>query len=271
MADKTAIAWTDKTFNALWGCVKVSPGCTNCYAATLAERYGQHVWGPRAVRRTFGDKHWREPLKWNREAHAHGRRLRVFCGSMFDWREDHPQVDDIIPRLHWLWRETPLLDWQMLTKRPERIREGLPEDWGVGGYPNVWLGTSIENIDYGWRAKELITFPAVVRFISYEPALGSLNDLDLSGLDWVIYGGESGPGFRPEDKQWARDMHAKCAAAKVAFFHKQSSGYRTELGIELDGKIVREYPTPRTPPHPLSAEAIHCDAARQYARDHGRE
>lgn len=86
---------------------------------------------------------------------------------------------------------------------------------------------------------------AVVRFVSYEPAIGSLNDLDITGIDWVIYGGESGPGWRPEDKEWAREMKRKCEATGAAFFHKQSAGYRTELGIELDGQIVRDYPTPR--------------------------
>jgi protein gp37 len=95
------------------------------------------------------------------------------------------------------------------------------------------------------RVGHLRIIPAVVRFISYEPALGPLDDLDITGIDWIIYGGESGPGFRKEDKQWARSMHTKCSENGTAFFHKQSAGYRTELGIELDGKIVREYPTPR--------------------------
>lgn len=91
-------------------------------------------------------------------------------------------------------------------------------------------------------AAHLISNPAPVHFVSYEPAIGPLDQLDLTDIEWVIYGGESGPGHRPEDKQWARDMHARCAAADVAFFHKQSAGHRTEMGIELDGKIVREYP-----------------------------
>jgi protein gp37 len=91
----------------------------------------------------------------------------------------------------------------------------------------------------------LRNIPAVVRFISYEPAIGPLDDLDISGIDWIIYGGESGPGHRPENKDWARVMHTKCSENGTAFFHKQSAGWRTELGIELDGKIVREYPTPR--------------------------
>jgi protein gp37 len=136
------------------------------------------------------------------------------------------------------------MHFQVLTKRPERIADNLPSDWGQG-WPNVWLGTSIEDMRVAGRADYLRKIPAAVRFVSYEPALGSLADLDLTGLDWVIYGGESGPGYRPENKDWAREMHRKCSASGVAFFHKQSAGHRTEMGIELDGKIVREFPLPR--------------------------
>jgi protein gp37 len=143
-------------------------------------------------------------------------------------------------------RSTPWLDWQLLTKRHERIAQSLPDDWGQGWH-NVWLGVSIENNDYVERADYLNCIPAVVRFVSYEPALGPLDKLDLSGIDWVIYGGESGPNRRPEDKQWARDMRDRCwqHSPRIAFFHKQSSAIRTEMGIELDGVIVREFPIPR--------------------------
>jgi|SRR5579884_959333 len=246
MADKTIIAWTDRTFNAVWGCVKVSPGCKNCYADTLASRYGHDVWGKNKPRREFGDKHWAEPLKWDAEARALGKRLRVFCGSMFDWAEDHPTVGAVRPRLWELIRATRCLDWQLLTKRPQRIGSILPDDWG-DGYPNVWLGTSIENNDYVGRADELRKLPATVRFISYEPALGPLSNLDLSGIDWLIYGGESGPHFRPHDPQWARDIEARCRLSGTAFFYKQSAAFRTEMGTTLDGRTVREYPVPRLP------------------------
>jgi protein gp37 len=244
MAEKTIIAWTEKTFNGLWGCTKVSPGCAHCYAETLSSRYGHDVWGPSKPRREFGEKHWKEPLRWNDEAKKRGERIRVFCGSMWDWREDHPQVEAVLPKIHDLWKKTPWLDWQMLTKRAERIAAGLPSDWGEG-YANVWLGVSIENNDYVWRADHLRAIPATVRFISYEPALGPLDRLDLSGVDWLIYGGESGPKFRSEDKAWARDMERRCVQSGTAFFHKQSAAYRTETGIELDGRVVRQYPTPR--------------------------
>jgi len=245
MSDKTIIAWTDHTFNAWWGCEKVSDGCRNCYADTLSRRYGHtNLWGPNSQRRTFGDKHWSGPIGWNREATAEGRRHRVFCGSMMDWAEDHATAAEIRPRLWELIRETPMLDWQLLTKRPERIRECLPEDWG-NGYANVWLGTSVESMKVAHRIAHLRVIPAAVRFISYEPALGPLDDADITGIDWVIYGGESGPGYRQHDIAWPRSMRAKCEAHGVAFFFKQSSAPRTEMGITLDGETVRNYPTPR--------------------------
>lgn len=246
MGAETIIAWTDHTFNVAWGCTKVSPGCKNCYADTLSNRYGFDVWGPRAPRRTFGEKHWAAPIMWNIKARESGKTERVFCSSMCDIFEDHPTIVGELAKLWPLIRSTPRLHWQLLTKRPERIAANLPADWR-DGYPNVWLGTSIENDDYTDRADHLRAIPAVVRFISYEPALGPLPSLDLDGIDWLIYGGESGPGWRNHDPQWARDVRAKCAKNGAAFFFKQSAAPRTEMGIELDGEIVRNYPTPRVP------------------------
>jgi protein gp37 len=170
---------------------------------------------------------------------------------MCDIFEDHPTIQAETKKLWALIRRTPWLTWQLLTKRPERIAANLPKDWD-DGWPNVWLGVSIENAEYVWRADLLRKIPAAIRFVSYEPALGPLAQaLRLDGLHWIIYGGESGPGFRPEDKQWARDMRTACLEHGVAFFHKQSAAYRTEIGIELDGRIVREYP-PETNRIPLT-------------------
>jgi protein gp37 len=244
MSQTTIIGWTNHTFNLVWGCVKISPGCKNCYADTLAGRYGWDVWGPGKPRRTFGDKHWKEPLKWNELARAESKRRRVFCGSMCDVFEDHQTVTAEREKLWPIIRRTPWLDWQLLTKRPERITESLPSDWG-DGYANVWLGTSIESNEYAGRADHLRKIPATVRFVSYEPALGPLDELDLTGLDWVIYGGESGPGYRQHDLAWPREMKARCEQAGVAFFYKQSAAPRTEMGTSLDGQVVREYPQPR--------------------------
>lgn len=256
----TKIAWTDHTFNIAWGCFKVSPGCKNCYADTFStNRCGLRVWGPPATteRRTFGDKHWSEPLKWDRasqrEAHsgvapALPRHL-VFCSSMCDVFEDHPTIDQERAKLWDLIDRTPHLDWQLLTKRPERVLTLDPPDVWHRIRHRVWIGASIENNDYAWRADHLREIrkhagPAVT-FVSYEPALGPLDALNLSGIDWLIYGGESGPGWRNHDLQWPRDIRARCADSGTAFFYKQSAAPRTEMGIELDGEIVRAFPAVR--------------------------
>jgi protein gp37 len=173
--------------------------------------------------------------------------LLAFVGSLMDWAEDHPDAEAMRPALWEAIRSTPEVHFQLLTKRPENIANCLPDDWG-SGYPNVWLGTSIEDARVADRADHLRRIPAVVRFISYEPATGPLaGHVDLLGIDWIIYGGESGPGYRaegtPDDpKCWARDMRDACRDAGVAYFHKQSAAFRTEMGIELDGEIVREFP-----------------------------
>lgn len=245
MGEKTLIAWTDHTMNPAMGCTKVSDGCANCYAEELTSgRMGLKLWGPKGSRQVTKEP-WRNAPRWNRAALESKQSARVFCASLCDVFEDHPTINGIRPRLWDLIRETPALDWQLLTKRPERIVDELPADWGEG-WPNVWLGTSIEDERVAHRATELVRAPAVVHFVSYEPALGPLaHALPIDDIEWVIYGGESGPGFRPEDKQWAREMRQLCKVHGIAFFHKQSAGHRTELGIELDGKIVREYPMER--------------------------
>lgn len=245
------IAWTDSTFNPWMGCEKVSEGCRNCYALTLTKnRMGLDLWGKQAPRQVTKAP-WQNVRKWDKTAASGvpgvlgaGHPHLVFTGSLMDWAEE--RADLIEPRRE-MWRlikASTHLHFQMLTKRPQNIAQYLPEDWG-DGYPNVWIGTTIEDNRVAHRADYLREIPAVVRFVSYEPAIGPLDQLDLTGIDWVIYGGESGPGHRPEDKQWARDMHARCSEAGVAFFHKQSAGHRTEMGIELDGQIVREFPVPR--------------------------
>jgi protein gp37 len=255
MSEKTLIAWTDHTLNLWMGCTKVSAGCKNCYAETLTKnRMGLDVWGPTA-RRQVTKTPWNECRKWQRAA-ARGepgllgaaQPHLVFLGSLMDWAEDRPDLIEPRVRMWQLIRDCAHLHFQMLTKRPENIRLMLPGDWG-SGYDNVWLGTSIEDIRVAKRADWLRDLPAAVRFISYEPAIGPLDGLNLDGIDWLIYGGESGPGYRAENKQWARNMRDRCRyrSPRIAFFHKQSSGYRTEMGIELDGQIVREFPVPRRP------------------------
>lgn len=243
MAEKTAIAWTDHTANFWMGCQKVSPGCANCYAETLTKnRMGLSLWGPAKTSRRQAVKGIYANLrKWNRESNPPDW-SKVFVGSLMDWAEDHPDAEALRPAMWQAIRENNRLIYQLLTKRPERIASLLPDFWGEIK-DRIWLGTSIENNDYAWRADHLRQLDSAVRFISYEPALGPLDRLDLTGIDWVIYGGESGSSFRPEDKQWARDMRDRCQSLGIAFFHKQSAAYRTEMGIELDGQIIRQYPS----------------------------
>lgn len=243
MAENSKIAWTDHTANFWMGCLKVGPGCANCYAETLVTgRMGKKVWGPVATTKRAPVKSVYNNLRrWNRDSFTQ-QPSKVFVGSLMDWAEDHPDAAAVRPAMWDAIRSCDRLIFQMLTKRSERVASLLPHFWDeIKG--RVWLGVSIENADYAYRADHIRNLDAAVRFVSYEPALGPLAGyLDLRRIDWVIYGGESGPGYRPEDKQWARDMHAACVAAGVAFFHKQSAAPRTEMGIELDGKIVREWP-----------------------------
>jgi len=244
MSFETIIAWTDHTFNPWMGCEKVSAGCAHCYAETLTKnRMGLSLWGPNS-RRQVTKSPWNNVRQWNAAASAAGVRRRVFCASLCDVFEDHPTANATRPRLWDVIRECTALDWQLLTKRPERIAGELPEDWG-DGWDHVWLGTSIENNAVVHRADHLRNIPAAVRFVSYEPALGPLDALELTGIDWVIVGGESGPGYRRFDHQWARDLETRCQVHGTAFFFKQSAAPRTEMGITLDGRIVREYPEPR--------------------------
>jgi len=237
MGESTAIAWTDQTWNPWRGCTKISPGCENCYMFTAQERYGRD---PSVVVRT---KTWGEPARWNRAAQAEGRPRRVFTCSWSDWF--HNDADAWRAEAWAIIRSTPWLQYQILTKRSGRIAGKLPADWGAG-YPNVWLGVSVESDKFLWRMDDLRKIAAAVRFISYEPALGPIaHSLNLDRIDWVIQGGESGPGFRAQDLAWAHDVRALCAKAGVAYFFKQASAPRTEMGIDALGEIVREYPTPR--------------------------
>jgi len=239
MSDQTLIAWTDRTWNPWRGCTKISPGCAHCYMFTAQERYGRN---PAVVTRTGT---WRQPIKWDREAAAAGRLERVFTCSWSDWF--HEDADAWRDEAWAVIKRCPHLHFQILTKRHERIVAHLPADWG-DGYGNVWLGVSIENNRFVHRADVLRDIPAAVRFISAEPVLASMPSLNLSRIDWLIVGGESGPGFRPMDHAWVRELRAKARAAGTAFFFKQSAAPRTEMGIRLDGEILREYPAPRVIP-----------------------
>lgn len=246
MGKFSAIEWTDHTFNPWWGCVKVSPGCKHCYAETLSNRWGHDIWGPNTSRRMFGEIHWNKPRHWNAEAKKKGLRYKVFCGSMCDVFEIHPDLSDARLRLWALIEDTPHLDWLLLTKRPENITAMIPAAWHLDPLPHVWMGTSVEDQK---RADErlpiLRNLPARVRWLSAEPLVGPITFRSLHKIDWVIVGGESGPECRPMELGWARDIRRHCHLAEVAFFMKQLGGYPDKgkglNSFPLDLQ-VREFP-----------------------------
>jgi len=246
------IAWTHDTFNPWWGCDKVSAGCQFCYADTLSRRYGHPVWGRAAPRRFFGEAHWRQPEKWHREALRSGVRRRVFCASMADVFEDRRALDPWRERLWALMEQTPALDWQLLTKRPEHISQMVPPAWMQTWPSHVCIGTSTENQEWAYhRTAELVKIPAKVRFLSVEPLLGPIPAVPLDGIHWVIVGGESGAHARPMHLGWARNIRDQCADAGVAFFMKQLGGRRDkrdQLEQFPEDLRIREFPIGDAPP-----------------------
>lgn len=188
------IEWTDYTYNPWWGCARVSPACRSCYADTLATRYGHdQLWRRKGPRRMMSDAHWKQPLKWNRDAERDGTPKRVFCASMADVFEDHPDVVEARKRLWDLIDATPWLHWQLLTKRPENVASMAP--WGADWPENVWLGTSVENQRWAeTRIPHLLAAPAKTRFLSCEPLL---SELDLSQWLENLHGAAPESGGRP--------------------------------------------------------------------------
>jgi protein gp37 len=227
-AYNSSIEWCHHTHNPWWGCTKVSPGCKNCYAANLAHFRGHEVWGPKAPRRFLGDNHWKQPLRWDAEAKAAGERHRVFCASMADVFENRPELVPHRQRLLNLISDTPNLDWLLLTKRPELIKQLAPPGYRYPG--NVWLGTTVENQKSAEkRIRHLLEFakPAV-RFLSCEPLLGPVDirrylrpGPNGVRIDWVIVGGESEHGARPMNPEWAESLLEQCQEAGVPFLFKQ--------------------------------------------------
>lgn len=290
MGENSQISWTHHTFNAWIGCARVSPGCTACYAESLAtKRMKLPVWGVDAPRKALSESYWKKPHAWNRKAAKLGERHRVFCSSLADVFEIPPprntQAVDVQSaareRLWELIEATPHLDWLLLTKRPENIAKLAP--WSAlvaeGRYDdrpawphNVWIGTTIEDQK---RAEEripwLIEVPAAVRFVSCEPLLESVDlenvepyyirdgerktpfdptiridalrghvkgpdDMLELRVDWVIVGGESGPGSRPFDVEWVRSIVKQCQTAKVPVFCKQLGAHPRSSGIQVPGE-----------------------------------
>lgn len=230
MGEATGIAWTHHTFNAWLGCTRVSPACEHCYAETFAKRLGVE-WGVKAERRPIAEATWKNPQRWNRKAEKEGKRHRVFCSSLADVFEDRDDLNPHRERLFKLIVETPWLDWQLLTKRPECVMRMVPESWRTRFPDNVWIGTTVEDQRRAnERIPHLVDIPAKVHFLSCEPLLGEIDfravpgfnrvNQDLTGW-WIIVGGESGHGARPMHPKWARDILRQCASAGVPFFFKQ--------------------------------------------------
>lgn len=239
MGENSKIQWTDHTFNPWIGCQKVSPGCDHCYAEALMDkRYHKVEWGPQGERKRTSQANWRLPLRWAKAARKAGERPRVFCASLadvFDNQVDQSWRIDLFD----LIGETEELDWLLLTKRPENIAKMLPTNWG-DGWSNVWLGTTCEDqATFNRRWPILLTVPAVVRFISYEPAIGQLSMLGHEEKpDWLICGGESGQGHRPMLPHWPYRIMDECTEHSVPFFFKQMAGKRT-IPADL---LIRQFP-----------------------------
>ncbi len=243
MADHSAIEWTEATWNPTTGCDRTSPGCDNCYALTLAKRLkamGQAKYQNDGDPRTSGPgfaltlhpdsldvpKGWSAPRT-------------IFVNSMSDLF--HPQVpNDYIRQVLAVAADTPQHTYQVLTKRSKRLAQLGPKlDWPT----NVWMGVSVETSKYAFRLEHLRAVDAAVRFVSAEPLLGALPDLDLDGIHWLIAGGESGAKARPMDEAWVVDLRDQCATAGVPFFFKQWGGRTPKAGgRDLGGRTYDEMP-----------------------------
>jgi protein gp37 len=234
MASNSSIEWTNASWNPLTGCSKVSPGCKHCYAERMSQRL-QAMGQPNYANgfaltlheHTLGiPLHWRKPK-------------RIFVNSMSDLFQDEVPLS-FIQAVFAVMRKASQHQFQVLTKRGERLLElNKKLKWA----PNIWMGVSVESKKYAFRIDLLRATDAHVKFLSLEPLLGPLQNLELSGIDWVIVGGESGPKARPMDPVWVREIRDQCRAAEVAFFFKQWGGTRKSwTGRELDGRTWNEYP-----------------------------
>ena len=235
MARGSAIEWTEGTWNPVTGCTKVSAGCANCYAERMAKRLqamGQPNYAG-GFRPAVHEHLLETPLTWRTPQ-------MIFVNSMGDlFHEVVP--DEFIERAFETMVRASWHTFQILTKRSERLSAMAP---GLPWPPNVWMGVTVERADYGFRIADLATTAAHVKFASMEPLLGPMDGLDIRPLDWVIAGGESGPGARPMDPEWVRGVRTLCRSAGVPFFFKQWGGTnRKKAGRILDGRTWDEYPT----------------------------
>lgn len=240
--DNSKIGWTDNSWNPWWGCEKVSAACQHCYIERWLKLKGLAPF--RGPIRT-GEETWSKPFSWNRKAAKTGQRIRIFTCSMSDFF--HPGADAWRDEAWEIIRQCENLDWLILTKRPELIRDRLPRDWGKG-YPNVWLGTTVEDQSQIKRLDILAKIPAAIHFVSAEPLLGPVRfGRRIEKLDWVITGCENAAkGKRREmNDDWVRSIRDECDVAGVALFHKQYYQGTTLVDDGLiDGVIRQGWPRP---------------------------
>ncbi len=234
MAGNSSIEWTDATWNPVTGCTKISPGCRNCYAERMARRL-QAMGSPNYERGFELSPHESSleiPLRWKKPRH-------VFVNSMSDLFHEELKFS-FIHRVFKTMNQAYWHRFQVLTKRADRLAKYTSELPWAG---NIWMGVSIETADYLWRADCLRGTGAALKFLSLEPLLGPLKGVDLSGIDWVIVGGESGPGARPIDGRWVMDIRDQCLAKGVPFFFKQWGGFNKKRnGRELEGRHWSQFP-----------------------------
>lgn len=240
MADGSAIEWTDATWNPVTGCTRITDGCDNCYAARFSERWRGIAGHPfeNGFDLTLRPERIAQPLAWKRSR-------MIFVNSMSDLfhkqvpREFINRVFDTMERADWHV-------FQVLTKRSSLMRDYLKRRYRDAPPPaHIWLGVSVEHGRSTSRIAHLRDAPAAVRFLSVEPLIGAVGQVDLAGIHWVIAGGESGPGARPMAIEWAREIRDQCAEQRVAFFFKQWGGLRPKSGgRDLDGQEWNELPVP---------------------------
>jgi len=240
MAEVSAISWTDATFNPWIGCTRISFACERCYAARDNERRGWvEGWGAGVPRRRTTEQNWNNPRRWNRKAIETGYKPRVFCASLADvfdneveqaWRDD----------LWQLLRETPNLRWILLTKRIGNAPKMLPPDWP---FANAGLMATLECQEVWDRDyRKLAGTPAAWHGVSAEPLIGHI-DIGDAKPDWIITGGESGPGFRPLDMDAVRSLRDQCRRNGITFHHKQNGGIRgKDAGCLVDGVEHKNFP-----------------------------
>jgi len=234
MAVNSSIEWTESTWNPVVGCTKISLGCRNCYAERMAKRL-QAMGQPNYLhgfRLSMHDKSLNLPLKWKSPQ-------IIFVNSMSDLFHKDVSVR-FIRKVFRVMNDSPRHRYQVLTKRAERLCELAPRlEWSE----NIWMGVTVEESQYRERIDCLRNTGARIKFLSLEPLLGPLPQLDLRGIDWIIAGGESGPGARPMEKSWVLDIRDQCQRENIPFFFKQWGGVRKKkAGRLLEGRIWSEMP-----------------------------